>query len=164
MNNPKIKIEPSIIDNIIESVGILGLLLLICLPIYFYNVLPDSIPTHFNGNGEVDDYSNKSTLWLLPIIGVVNYIGLFWLNKFPHIFNYLVKITEENAQIQYRIATKMIRSINVIVTWLFTYITYTMIQVGIGNQIGMNSKFVFFFIAIMTTLIGYFLFKSIKAK
>ena len=31
-------------------------------------LLPDTIPTHFNENGEVDAYGNKSYFLILPII------------------------------------------------------------------------------------------------
>lgn len=164
MKNPKIKIEPSISDQIFECFGILGLIFLISLPIYFYSELPDTIPTHFNGSGVADDFSRKSTLWILTIIGISSYVGLFILNKFPHIFNYIVEINLKNAEIQYRIATKMIRFLNVLVTWLFVYITYSIIQVGLGNQSGLNSSYVFVFIGLMTILIAYFLIQSSKNK
>lgn len=63
---------------------------LICiLPILFgalmYNKLPEQIPTHWNFNGEIDDYSSKATtVFILPIFMLVlNIITNVTLNNDP---------------------------------------------------------------------------------
>ncbi|ORX39461.1 hypothetical protein BCR36DRAFT_340088 [Piromyces finnis] len=36
-----------------------------------YNSLPDEIPSHFNFKGEVDSYSGKNIVFLLPIVSTI---------------------------------------------------------------------------------------------
>lgn len=47
--------------------------------IFFYQSLPDILPTHWNMAGEVDGYGSKEIfVWLFPAIGLAMLI-LFWL-------------------------------------------------------------------------------------
>lgn len=50
-------------------------LLVILIPLIYlatiYSGLPDQIPSHWNVHGEIDDWSHKSMLWLIILIGVV---------------------------------------------------------------------------------------------
>ena len=44
-----------------------------------YGDLPDQVPTHFNIEGEADDWSAKSTLWIVPALMVFGTYGLMLL-------------------------------------------------------------------------------------
>ena len=68
MERPKLKIELAPVDKATELIGIIGLLILIALPIYFFDKLPEIIPRHFAANGEPDGFSGKGIIWTLPII------------------------------------------------------------------------------------------------
>ena len=107
-----------------------------------YSYLPDSVPIHFNTQGMPDDYGEKSTLLLLPIIGTFAYVLLTILNKFPHIFNFPNEITEENAPKMYKIATTMMRLIKLTTTGILTIIIYLAIQTALGNAEGLGSNFI----------------------
>jgi uncharacterized membrane protein len=67
MERPKLKIELEPIDKWIQWIGILGLVILTGLPIYFFDQLPETIPRHFGANGEPDAFSGKGIIWTLPI-------------------------------------------------------------------------------------------------
>jgi uncharacterized membrane protein len=138
---PRIKVPFESIDIIMEGISISLILLMVIYAAMEYTNLPESIPTHFNAKGEPDDYSNKTTIWLLPIIATVTYIGLFIINKYPHIHNYMVNITEENALKNYRFSTRIVRIVNLLTIVLFTYITYHIIQSAKGTQIELGSLF-----------------------
>ncbi len=71
MTRPKIKIEPEPIDRIVESIGVIGIILLIGLPVFYYSSLPDIIPKHYGLSGEPDGFSGKGIIWTLPAIGLV---------------------------------------------------------------------------------------------
>ena len=157
MERPRISIKLEPIDLIIEGIGILGLIALITLPFMYYNLLPETIPRHFGITGEVDAYSGKGLIWILPLIGILMYVGMFWLNKYPHIFNYPQEITKENAERQYKMATRMIRVLNAIITCVFAYITYTIIQTALGNQEGLGSLFTPVFLILVFGTLVYFL-------
>lgn len=160
MKRPKIKIEKTSIDIVTEIIGLIGVVLLIGLPLYYFNTLPETIPRHFGANGEPDGFSGKGIIWALPIIGVLMYVGLFWLNKYPHTFNYPQKVTEENVEGLYTMGTKMIRTLNTIIASVFAYITYSTIQTALGNQNGLGAWFTPVFMLLIFGVTGYFLFKS----
>ena len=162
MTRPKIKIENEPIDWIVQSIGIIGIILLIGLPIFHYSSLPDIIPRHYGFNGKPDGFSGKGIIWTLPAIGLVMYAGMAILTKFPHIFNYLIEITSENAERQYKIATKLLRFLNTIIVCVFCYITYATIQTALGKQSGLGSYFTPIFMVLIFGSIGIYLYKSIK--
>ncbi|MEQ8237833.1 MAG: hypothetical protein RIA69_01405 [Cyclobacteriaceae bacterium] len=77
------------------------MILMIGFPIYYFNELSDIIPRHFNAASESVGFSQKNIIWTLPAMGLVMYIGVFFFNKYPHIFNYPNEMTNENAERQY---------------------------------------------------------------
>jgi uncharacterized membrane protein len=162
MNRPRVKIELDISDWIIEIIGATFLVLMILYPLYYYNELPYTIPIHFNISGQADRFSHKSTLWALPAIGLVMYIGLWILNKYPHIFNYPTEITAENASRQYRKATKLIRTLNMLVAASFFYIVYAIIQTATNKQDGLGSYFLPVFLVAIFGTISIYLFQAFK--
>lgn len=109
-------------DRMMEVVTRLLLLVMWGLTVYFYAILPETIPIHFNGAGEIDNYGNKATIFLLPVISTFVYALLSILNNYPYIFNYPVNITEENALYQYTLATRFIRLLNLCMVLLFLFI------------------------------------------
>ena len=164
MERPKLKIQFDYTDVFIETINKLCVLILILIPIYYYSDLPEQIPTNFNTVGEADGYSGKASVFVLPTIGLFLYIGMNWLNKFPHIFNYSVNITKENAKTQYTSATKLIRFLNLGIVLTFTYICYNSIQISLGKQEGLSQWFLPFFILFFVVLPLYFAIKMHKKK
>jgi uncharacterized membrane protein len=117
--NPKIKIEITAFDKKLELLGHTLLILLWSITLYIFFKLPQIIPIHFNLKGEADGYGNKLMLLLLPTLATILHAGLTQLNKYPHIFNYMVKITEDNAVRQYTMATRMIRFVKLAMLIIF---------------------------------------------
>ncbi len=164
MPRPRIKIPPSSTDKALDSIVIMGLVLLIALPFYYYGGLPDQIPTHFNAAGEPDAYGSKTSVWVLPIVGLLLAVGMMYLNRFPHLFNYTVSITEENAMRQYSKATRMMRVINVLLVFAFVYINYTTIQTALGHAKGLGNGVIIIFILGIFGTMFYYLFQPKKAE
>lgn len=135
---PKIKLNLSQLDHRLELAAKVFLVVMWCLTIYTFLKLPEIIPVHFNASGQADSYGNKLTLLFLPILATIIYFGLTQLNKYPHIFNYMTKITTDNAQRQYGIATRMMRFLKLAILIifsliiLFTYLT----TIGVSNGLG----------------------------
>lgn len=72
-------------DKIVEIIGWLALLTVWALTITSYSDLPDIIPTHYNGAGEIDGFESKVNILILPLIATFFFVGITILNKFPHI-------------------------------------------------------------------------------
>lgn len=120
-NRPRIKIKRTSFDWAIEFVAFVFLLILITLPLINLKNLPETIPGHFNATGQPDGYGSRSTLFLLPMIGIFLYLLMTILEAFPHIYNFPVEITDENAPVQYLIATRLIRILKTVILVLFLY-------------------------------------------
>lgn len=161
-DRPIIKLKWNSWDKILEGLGFLALALLLVLPFYFYPELPDRIPRHFDAAGQVTAYGGKGMIWFKPIMGLIMYAGLFLLNRVPQIFNYPSEITPENAERQYRMATRMIRTLNVIIVCTFLYTSYSTIQNALGNQEGLGIAFMPFFLISLFGVIVVYLIKALK--
>ena len=127
-DRPIIDVPIKPVDLIIDLASITLIILMIGFTIFSYSDLPEIVPTHFNGEGVADGFGNKIALWLLPLIALVIFIGLFFLNKYPHMHNYMVNITEDNALKNYRFSTRILRLVNFFCVVLFGFIQYKMIQ------------------------------------
>ena len=164
MTRPKIDLEKDAFDWVIEILGFLLLGALIIFPLYLYKTLPERISIHYNALGEADSFSSKNTIWILPAIGVVMFVGLTILNRFPHIFNYPTEITEKNAASQYHNATKLIRVLNLLIVGTFFYISIQTMLGARNEDIGLGSWFLpVFFVAILAPVICY-IYRAIKTK
>jgi uncharacterized membrane protein len=119
LDRPKIKLTLKPIDEWLESLAIMGCVWLWIYCIRSYFILPETIPTHFNLKGVADAYGSKANMFILPSIGTTIYLLITLLNRYPHIFNYMVKITADNAETQYRFATRMFRVVKLFVIVLF---------------------------------------------
>ncbi len=151
-NRPKIKVPFETVDIIVELISVTLLIGMLVYVAISYSDLPEIIPSHFNAQGEVDGYSKKMMIWLLPVIGAVLYVGLFILNKYPHIHNYMVNITEENALKNYRFSTRIVRITNLFVIITFAIVVYAMIQSAHGHHIEFGSWFLPFVIGFSVIL------------
>ena len=153
---PKIKLNLSQLDHRLELAAKIFLVVLWGLTVYTFFKLPATIPVHFNASGQADSYGNKLTLLILPVLATIIYFGLTQLNKYPHIFNYMTKITEDNAQRQYGIATRMLRFLKLAILIifsaiiLFTYLTTT----GIANGLGVWFLPVTFVLLLVPTIVS----------
>lgn len=163
-SRPKIKIGHTTTDRFVEIAGWAALAFIWIITFYYFRKLPETIPTHFNVKGTADGFGQKSTIFLLPAIGTVLFIGMTILNRFPHIFNYPVRINSDNAIRQYTLATRLLRILKVSIVLIFLMITW-MTSAAANNQ-GKNS-FAWFLpvmLAITFVPLGIYIFKSFRAK
>ena len=163
-NRPKIKLSLTTTDKIVELLGIISIIGIWILVVTSYGKLPDTIPVHYDLNGGVDRISGKENIFALPIVATILFLGLTILNRFPHHFNYINKITEENAYRQYSIATKMIRFLKLIVVIVFGFIVWKTIQNVQGTTDGLGMWFLPIIIAPIVIPLIFFIAKSFKVK
>lgn len=135
---PRIKIPLKPADKVLEAGGYVALIAFWVFVCYAYSVMPETIPTHFNLAGEADGFGEKWTIFLMPVIGLLMFIGLSIVQQRPHAFNYLTEITPENAEKQYTIAVRMMRFLKfalIIVFGLGELLTYKTAMGG-GEKLG----------------------------
>ncbi|MBC7652513.1 MAG: DUF1648 domain-containing protein [Deinococcales bacterium] len=137
---PKMILTLQPLDKWLETLALSGIIWFWTFCIWAYTILPAIIPTHFNLKGVADDYGSKGALFILPAIATMVYCLITFLNQYPHIFNYMVIITTENAEKQYRLATRLLRTIKLLVIILLgivgLIITTSTNATGISRWLG----------------------------
>lgn len=132
MSRPYLDLPWTGLEKVLEVIALAGWLGTLVLVGLNWHTLPEQIPRHYNLVGEVDAYGGKSTVLLLPVVSSVLWASLTLLSRYPHIYNYLVEITEQNAARQYRLARRLIISLKAIVAVLFLGITWHVIDSAHG--------------------------------
>lgn len=161
---PKIKLELSTSDKVVEIAGWLLVAATCVLVLGNYNRLPDVIPTHFDATGEVNAYGRKSAVLTLPLVSTALFLVLTILNKFPHLFNFPARITPDNALRQYTYATRLLRYLKLTLVLVFGLIAYHTIQIAVGNTPPKSTWFLPFSLLLIFTPVVFFIVKMVKSK
>lgn len=141
----------------LELASLITVIFLWIIPIFFWSDIPEQVPTHFNFLGEPDSWGSKLSIFLLPIIGLVLYVGFIILGKFPQIFAYPVKITPENRDRQQNLALLLLSLVKVEILLCFGFIGWNTIQIAIKKS-SLGGVFIPSFLLILfITLVWYFI-------
>lgn len=100
--------------------------------------MPNEVPIHFNFAGQPDRTGSKFILLALPILNVALAVGLIFIGKYPHLFNFPVKVTQENAPDLYKIALSMLRTLGFLMALLLSYITFASVKTALGITASLN--------------------------
>lgn len=161
---PKIKISLTIADIIIEAVCA-AIFLLVCLYLIFsWSDIPTTVATHFGISGQADSFGSKNSIFFLLPFMVVLYAALTILQKFPHIYNYAIEITEKNAEIQYKYAVKMLRVLKLIMVGCFSFIEFQTIRSALTGKNTLGILFLPVFLICLFGTLGFYIWKSLKAN
>lgn len=129
-----------------------------------YKALPETIPTHFNGLGEIDGYGSKWMIITLPVLTTILTLGLTIMHYYPHKLNYSEEITTQNAKCQYTLVTQMLRVLKLIVVVIFFSIDYKTIQIALGNETNLGNWFLPLVLILTFGTIFYYIIKMSKNK
>ena len=96
--------------------------------LYHLPQLPETIPTHFGANGEIDGWGSKYTI-LLPN-GIQLLVGLLleFLSRHPEMHNYMTKVTDQNREILYNQSSGLLVKMNVAIGIIFMTISYSIVK------------------------------------
>jgi uncharacterized membrane protein len=161
---PKLKVPRSQTESILEFISGGVLLFLIILLFQNWERIPDSIPTHFGASGKPNSWGNKYTLLLLPSVLIIIYSGLTILSRYPYVYNYPWRITEENAERQYLLARTFLCWLKLEIILLFTFIEWTTIQVALGDNEGLGLMFIPISLIVVFGTIGIYFWLAYKAR
>ena len=161
-NNPKIKVKPTQFTQTLEIINYFLIVLFWVITALAYKYLPDEIPTHYNGLGEVDAYGDKSSIFILPLIATVLFVILTVTAKKPHTFNYSEVITSENVEAQYKNAMRLMQSVNLFMLLIFIFIDYKTIQIALNKADSLGVWFLPIIGIIGFVIIAYSIIQSQK--
>ncbi|ADX68723.1 DUF1648 domain-containing protein [Weeksella virosa] len=86
------QLQKTYYDFLIEIITYIVIIVSVVFLFINYQQLPTTIPIHFNARGEVDGVGEKYTLYILVLIQIILFIGLNFLSKKPHLYNYPVPL------------------------------------------------------------------------
>lgn len=162
MSQPNVNLVQTPLDGILDKMLFMFMALIFIIPLMYFDELPNEIPIHFNAKGEVDNYGSRYTLFILPFIQLVTGLLLWWLKKRPQIFNYWVKITDLNAEVQYKMAQRFMSILNLIMAVMFTYIEFMIVKMSIDESSTLKPAYVFFFVALILSATIIYVVKSVS--
>lgn len=126
-----------------------------------WNQLPDEIPAHFGGDGEVDRYGSRAELLLLPVIGLIMWVGMSVLEKYPHTYNY-INLRPDNKEIQYRYGILFMNVIKNLSTLLFVFLIWQMTDIAMARIDSLNMPIFITLLVLLFGSIGFYLYKVMK--
>lgn len=154
---PKLDLTPEPFDLLLDRLGLIVTVTYSLMVLISISSLPEQVPQHFNLSGEVTATGSRYLLLMLPLFGSMTFMMMYFLNKAPHTFNYTVPITEENAEHEYRKATRMMRWVNLICALIFGLVSFSVISTGLGLSTGLNSLVMTLLMVSLFGVIAYFL-------
>ncbi|MGY6561188.1 MAG: DUF1648 domain-containing protein [Luteibaculaceae bacterium] len=163
-DRPRITLNLSIADKVAEGFGWILLCTIWILTVLNYQALPEIIPIHYNAAGVPDGFGKKATILMLPLVATGLFLGLTVLNKYPHVFNYPIEITQENALKQYTSATRLLRYLKIILLLIFGGILLETIGYAHGKADGLGTWFLPLTLGLIFIPIVYVVFKAVSGK
>lgn len=159
LNMPKSNLE-----KILEGISILEVIAACTYLAIVWTRIPDKIPTHFDFSGKVDSFGGKGSLFIFLVIMFILYIILTIVSKFPQHYNYVVKITNENAERQYQNAHTLMVWLKVEITSTLLFIEWKNIQVAMSNANGLGLLFLPVFFIVLFGTLGFYISRMLKLK
>jgi len=109
----------------LEVLSAFLLLAMLFFLLFSWSSLPDRIPVHFNGAGEIDRWGGKGSIIILPAASVLMYAMLTVISFFPQAWNMPVRMTEQNKWALLGLTKSMLLFMKAEILALFLYLTYS---------------------------------------
>ena len=144
-------------DYLIRIIGLTGLIALVALTATTLQSAPEKVPLHFDFAGTPDRWGSPLELLGLPLVGLVLWIMLTVLTRYPHAYNYPTIITPENAERHYAIARRLLLVMRALIAWSFAFLLYSAGRVARADISELSPWFLpALLIAIGVSLVWYF--------
>ncbi|MCA0993723.1 DUF1648 domain-containing protein [Pseudalkalibacillus hwajinpoensis] len=159
---PRIEVDKTFIQKGFDLATLIFLLLSIVYLSLEWAGIPNRVPIHFNATGEADNWGSKMAIILFPLLGMLIWGVFTVLERYPHRYNYVVKITEGNAALQYRSAVILMRFLKNTIALLFAYLTVECVQIAKGIGEGLTWWVMPLFLTMIFSAIILYIVHSIR--
>lgn len=99
-------------NPVIEVLIFVGLIATTAILFLNYDFIADKVPVHWNVKGEADWFVEKQWLFIGPVIGLINYIIISFVNRMA-ISNTLAKFSETDSEVSLKMK-KMVGKLGLI--------------------------------------------------
>ena len=137
MSNYKPYTQLSSFDWVLEAASFLVIVASWIVLLLNFAEIPETVPVHFNLQGEADRFGSKNELFLVQGIASVLYAGMVVLALFPQAHNMPTTLTEENKEEKWKLSAQFIRVVNLVVSSIFLSLTVTSVHnalIGVDDQ------------------------------
>lgn len=156
----KIKLDAT--DKIFEAASLLCLIGTVAILVFSIPGLPDTVPVHFNLNGEPNRYGSKNTLWAVIAISVFLYMLTGILSMFPQSFNYPSQKNDKEAQ--YKLGARFMRSLRAWILFFIMILSFIVVRSAKTGTAKGAVWLIAFVLAIVAGHLIYFFTKWKKIK
>ncbi|MFP3904182.1 MAG: DUF1648 domain-containing protein [Armatimonadota bacterium] len=161
---PDIKIRLSTFYHIL-NLAAAGLILAATVwIIVIWGDIPETIPVHFNLQGNPDAWGSKSTLGAMPLVAGLMYLFMSYFGARPRMANYPWEITEDNAEDQYRLTRELIIWLKLETMAIFALIIWSMVRAAAGTAETLSSPAMTVLVAAIVVTIVIFFYRMYRAK
>lgn len=161
---PRVELPLSTLDRVLQAAALLGAFVLAAALIAIPTTMPERVPLHFGASGQPDRWGSPMELMFLPAIGIVMWVSLELLARVPHIYNYPVAITTENAARQYTLARRLVRWLNATLVWLFALLLLETARVASGARSELGPAIVFVPLGGIALLVVWYFVAALRAR
>ena len=156
LNIPKTAFEKSF-DLITAIIYVAGIIYTIVI----WSQIPDQVPAHYNGAGEVNRWGSKWELIILPVIAALLAVFMTFLEKHPEWHNYM-KLKENNIEFQYKNSRLMMNVLKNECVLLFIFLTYKTEQIAMGNTDTIGTAVLPISLAVIFGSMAFYIIRSLK--
>ncbi|MET3576648.1 DUF1648 domain-containing protein [Bhargavaea ullalensis] len=161
-DRPKIDVPKTTLERLFDWVaGLVFIAGLVYLAVV-WGELPDRVPGHFNGAGEVDRWGSKWELLLLPAIAAATTAFMAFFERHPEWHNYMVSLNEENIEFQYRNSRQMLNVTKNMILLVFTFLSWQSARVALGEAESLGMLFLPLFLAATFVPLIFFIVRSVR--
>lgn len=147
--NPKLPPQWGPFDLVLEVLAATGLAALLGIILPRIPHLPARVPVHFDFAGRPDRWGSRGEFTILPVVALVVFVLLTVVARLPHLANYPVPITPENAERQYRMATVVLTLIKAEIMWGFAFLGWKIIRIALQQADGLGRGFLAVFLVVL---------------
>lgn len=159
VTQPKINLKKTGLDFTLEIVAFIAMSLTFILVTSNWERFPSEIRLNSSATGA------KWVLLILPFASLIFYVGMSILNRFPHKFNYPIKVTEQNAEKLYKIGVRTVSFMKMLICIMILYAVISIVSSIVYNKsiFSMTVFFIFIIGILVATVISIVKMFRVKA-
>jgi hypothetical protein len=157
---PVVRLKMTTLELVVEAVALAGIVANVILFIYYWPKLPDVAVAGFGSAG----LSRSAMFSFVTLLPMIIYVGATLLGLFPSGFKYPVKITQDNAAREYRLAANMLRVIKAEVVVCMLILEWVFINIALGEDMTISLPFMILFFGLLALTILFFVYEMRKQK
>jgi uncharacterized membrane protein len=161
---PRIDIPRTRLDHALQVISALCVLGFSGFGVYVWPSVPAMVPRHFGFDGTPDAWGERGGMLVLPIVGLVMYVSLSVLERFPHIYNYPVAVTNQNARELYTLGRRWLSVTKTILTASLGFAFYATVQTARGELRGLSQWYLPVLLLTLSAVTGIVLVRMWRAK